>query len=142
MGILPVKWPEGLTISLCKDVVNILNGGKMLGWVFLIAAILLEVAGTSFLKLSQGLTDLRFSILGLVLYGACMCLLPFAFKTIELTVAYAVWAGLGTVLITSVGVFRLHESVTLVKFSGIALIIVGLVGLKIGYKPAKEEMTK
>jgi small multidrug resistance pump len=126
-------------VLLYTGVANILEGGRMLGWVFLIMAILLEVAGTSFLKFSQGLTDLRFSILGLILYGTCICLLPFAFKTIELTVAYAIWAGLGTVLITAIGIVGLHESVTLVEFSGIALIIMGLVGLKIGYKPANEK---
>ena len=114
----------------------------MLGWIFLILAILLEVAGTSCLKLSEGLTNLGFSTLGFICYAICMAILPFAFNKIEMTVGYAIWAGLGTVLITGIGILGLHESVTLVKFFGIGLIIIGLIGLKIGSKPVGNEEEK
>ena len=101
-------------------------------WLFLTAAIVLEVAGTTSMKLSEGFTRLVPSVLLFVLYGASFVALTFSLKKIDVSIAYAVWAGVGTALIALVGVTFFHEQITVIKFVSICLIIVGVVGLYLG----------
>ena len=101
-------------------------------WLLLTAAIVLEVAGTTSMKLSEGFTRLVPSVLLFVLYGASFVALTFSLKKIDVSIAYAVWAGVGTALIALVGVTFFHEQITVIKFVSICLIIVGVVGLYLG----------
>ena len=101
-------------------------------WLLLTAAIVLEVAGTTSMKLSEGFTRLVPSVLLFVLYGASFVALTFSLKRIDVSIAYAVWAGVGTALIALVGVTFFHEPITVIKFISICLIIVGVVGLYLG----------
>ncbi|MEH2084780.1 MAG: multidrug efflux SMR transporter [Nostoc sp.] len=98
-------------------------------WIYLILAILFEVSGTTCMKLSQGFTKIVPSILIFVFYGLCFTFLTFALKRLEVSVAYSVWAGLGTVLIALIGVIWFQESATLIKLVSIALIIIGIIGI-------------
>ncbi|MEH1938992.1 MAG: multidrug efflux SMR transporter [Nostoc sp.] len=98
-------------------------------WIYLIAAILFEVSGTTCMKLSQGFTKLVPSVLIVVFYGLCFTFLTFALKKLEVSVAYSVWAGLGTVLIAIIGIIWFRESATLIKLLSIALIIIGVIGI-------------
>jgi small multidrug resistance pump len=104
----------------------------MLSWVILSVAILLEVAGTSCMKLSQGFSRLIPSILIFVFYGLSFAGLTIALKKIEVSIAYAVWAGIGTALIAAIGMVYFKEPLTLVKLLSILLIITGVVGLNLG----------
>lgn len=81
------------------------------------------------MKLSQGFTKIVPSILIFVFYGLCFTFLTFALKRLEVSVAYSVWAGLGTVLIALIGVIWFQESATLIKLVSIALIIIGIIGI-------------
>ena len=101
-------------------------------WLFLTAAIVLEVAGTTSMKLSEGFTRLVPSVLLFVLYGASFVALTFSLKKIDVSIAYAIWAGVGTALIALVGMTFFHEQITVIKFVSICLIIVGVVGLYLG----------
>ncbi|MEH2198090.1 DMT family transporter [Nostoc sp.] len=98
-------------------------------WIYLIAAILFEVSGTTCMKLSEGFTKLVPSVLIFIFYGLCFSCLTLALKRIEVSVAYSVWAGLGTVLIAIIGIIWFRESATLIKLLSIALIIVGVIGI-------------
>ena len=98
-------------------------------WIYLIAAILFEVSGTTCMKLSQGFTKIVPSILIVVFYGLCFTFLTLALKKIEVSVAYSVWAGLGTVLIAIIGIIWFRESATPIKLISIALIIMGVIGI-------------
>ena len=98
-------------------------------WIYLIAAILFEVSGTTCMKLSQGFTKIGPSILIVVFYGLCFTFLTLALKKLEVSVAYSVWAGLGTVLIAIIGILWFRESATLMKLMSIALIIMGVIGI-------------
>jgi small multidrug resistance pump len=104
----------------------------LISWLYLIAAIIFEVSGTTCMKLSQGFTKIVPSILIFVFYGICFTFLTFALKRLEVSVAYAVWSGLGTILITSIGVVWFREYFTPVKFLSIALIIIGVIGINSG----------
>jgi small multidrug resistance pump len=101
-------------------------------WFILAGAIALEVAGTTSMKLSEGFTKLVPSVLLFVFYAASFVALTFALKKIEVSVAYAVWSGVGTALITAIGILYFREAATALKFISILLIIVGVVGLNLG----------
>lgn len=101
-------------------------------WLFLAAAIALEVAGTTSMKLSQGFSRLLPSVLLFVLYAASFAALTLALKKIEVSVAYAVWAGVGTALIATIGMVYFRESVTPLKLVSLSLIVLGVVGLNLG----------
>ena len=98
-------------------------------WLYLAIAIVLEVIGTTSMKLSAGFTKTIPSILMFVFYLASLAVLTLALKKIDASVAYAVWAGLGTALIATIGIVYFHESATLLKIISILLIIAGVVGL-------------
>ena len=100
-------------------------------WFYLASAIALEVAGTTAMKLSEGFTILVPSILLFVFYAASFVALTFAIRKIDVSTAYAVWAGIGTALITAIGVLYFRESATLLKLLCIGLIILGVVGLNL-----------
>jgi small multidrug resistance pump len=100
-------------------------------WIFLILAILFEVAGTTSMKLSEGFSRLIPSILLFVFYAASFVAVTFALEKIDISVAYAVWSGVGTALITIVGILFFRETVTILKIVSIILIIIGVVGLNL-----------
>jgi len=101
-------------------------------WSFLFAAILLEVAGTTCMKLSEGFSRLTPSLLMALFYILSFASLTVAGKRIEIGVAYAVWSGLGTALIAVIGFTFFGEVATSLKLVSIALIILGVVGLNLG----------
>ena len=98
-------------------------------WFFLAMAIALEVMGTTCMKLSQGFTKLLPSVSVFVFYGMCFSFMILALKRIELSIAYAIWAGLGTALIAVIGIVWFQESVTLLKIASIVFVVMGVVGL-------------
>jgi small multidrug resistance pump len=83
------------------------------------------------MKLSEGFSKILPSILMFVCYGLCFTIMTLALKKLELGVVYAIWSGLGTVLITAIGIFLLNESASPVKIGAILLIIIGVVILKL-----------
>jgi small multidrug resistance pump len=101
-------------------------------WLYLALAILLEVSGTTCMKLSQGFTKLVPWALLFVFYTLSMGMLTLALKGIDVSVAYAVWSGVGTALIATIGVLWFKEPLTALKLISIGLIIIGVVGLNLG----------
>jgi small multidrug resistance pump len=100
-------------------------------WVFLVFAILLEVSGTTCMKLSEGFTKLVPSILLFVFYTLSLGMLTLALKRIDVSVAYAVWSGVGTAVIATIGVLWFKEPATALKLISLTLIIIGVVGLNL-----------
>lgn len=98
-------------------------------WIYLWLAIGLEVAGTTCMKYSQGFTRLLPSVLIFVFYAGAFVSLTLALKRLDVGLAYAIWAGVGTVLIVIIGVLLFDESVTLMRVFCIGLIVAGVVGL-------------
>jgi small multidrug resistance pump len=98
-------------------------------WLFLSDAILLEVAGTISMKLSEGFTRPIPSVLIFVFYIISFVALTFAIEKIEVSTAYTIWAGVGTALIAIIGLVYFGEPTTAIKFISIILIIIGVIGL-------------
>ncbi len=103
-----------------------------MSWFYLILGIMLEVSGTISMKLSQGFTYTLPSVLMFLLYGLSFTLVNFAFRKIDVSLGYAVWSGLGTTLIATVGILWFKEPISVLKIISIGLIIVGVIGLKCG----------
>ncbi len=100
-----------------------------MGWILLVVAIVLEVAGTTNMKLSEGFSKLVPSLLVLFFYALSIIALTFAVNRLDVSVAYAVWSGMGTALVAMIGLWFFQESVTTVKVVALGLIFVGVVML-------------
>lgn len=100
-----------------------------MSYLYLAAAILFEICGTTCMKLSEGFTRTLPSILIFVFYGISFVSFTIALKKIDVSVAYAIWAGLGVAMISIIGYVGFHEPMSLVKIISIVLVIVGVVGL-------------
>jgi len=99
-------------------------------WIFLIIGIIFEVLGTICMKLAEGFTKLVPSILVFVFYGLSLAALVFVLKKMEVSIAYAIWASIGTALIAVIGIVWFKETISVVKIISISLIIIGIIGLE------------
>ncbi|MDD3580472.1 MAG: multidrug efflux SMR transporter [Desulfobacca sp.] len=102
-------------------------------WWFLMLAIVLEVSGTISMKLSQGFTKFWPAVSMFLLYGLSLASLTLALKKIELSIAYAVWSGLGTALIATAGIVWFREPISLVKIVSLGLVVIGIIGLNLSH---------
>ena len=100
-----------------------------MSWIYLLVAILFEVSGTTCMKLSQGFTRPVPSVLLFAFFALSFGAATLAIRRIEVSVAYAVWSGVGTALIALVGIVWFKESLSLIKAASLVLIILGIVGL-------------
>lgn len=104
----------------------------MKGYVFLLFSISFEVLGTSMLKLSDGFTNLVPSVVLLVSFAISFILMGFVLKTIPLSIAYSVWAGLGTVATGLIGVFVYGEVLSTLNSIGLIVIVLGVIVMNVG----------
>ena len=100
-------------------------------YVFLLLAIVSEVIGTSALAASQQFTKLGPSLVTVAGYGLGFYFFSFALKAIPMGVAYAIWGGVGIVLVTLIGFFYLKQRLDLPALAGIALIVVGVLVMQL-----------
>jgi quaternary ammonium compound-resistance protein SugE len=101
-----------------------------MGWIYLFAAGLLEIAWAAGLKLSNGFTRLGPSVVTIALMIASFLLLGRAVRSIPLGTAYAAWTGIGAVGTAIVGIAFFGESRELSRVLCILLIVTGVIGLK------------
>ncbi|MBL4614524.1 MAG: multidrug efflux SMR transporter [Magnetovibrio sp.] len=94
-------------------------------------AIATEVAGTTALKFSDGMTKLGPSVVVVIGYGFSFWLLALTLKSMPIGLVYAVWSGLGVAAIAIVGVYWFDEPLNLAGIAGLALIILGVVVLQL-----------
>jgi small multidrug resistance pump len=102
-----------------------------LGWLYLTAAIVSEVIGTSALAPSQGFTKPVPTIIVLIGYGTAFYLLAQTLHTIPVAVAYAVWSGAGVALITLVAWALFGQRLDAFALLGIAMIVAGVLVIQI-----------
>ena len=100
-------------------------------YVYLLIAIIAEVIATSSLKASQGFTRLIPSMVVLLGYGAAFYLLSLSLKGIGVGIAYALWSGIGIILVAAVGVVVFGEEIDVPAVIGFVLIIAGVVILNL-----------
>jgi len=100
-------------------------------WALLAVAIVSEVGGTTCLKLSNGFTNWPATAAMVLFYLVTFGSLIFVVKHIPVSVSYAVWSGVGTALIATIGTVYFKEPVTVARLLFIGLIIGGAVGLNL-----------
>jgi small multidrug resistance pump len=100
-----------------------------MNWLYLSVAIVLEVVATSALKASDGFTRLLPSVVVVMGYAAAFYTLSITLRTMPVGVVYAVWSGVGVVLITLVGWLLFKQELDAPAFIGIALISAGVIVL-------------
>lgn len=103
----------------------------MNAWLFLSAAIALEVTGTFLLKLSNGFEKWQWGTLSILCYSACFWVLAPAMKVLPVGVVYAIWAGVGIVAAALIGVLAFNERLGALQLVCIAMVLIGAVGLRI-----------
>jgi small multidrug resistance pump len=103
-----------------------------MGYLLLSAAIAAEVAATTAMKYSEGFSRLVPSVLTVLGYVVSFALLAQTLRTVSVGTAYAIWSGVGTAAIATIGMLFLGEGMTVAKAAGIALIILGVVVLNMG----------
>ncbi|MBP7337640.1 SMR family transporter [Niveispirillum sp.] len=95
-------------------------------YLFLAVAIICEVIGTSFMKQSDGFTRLVPSLVTVAAYLAAFYCLSLTLKTIPTGIAYAIWSGVGIVLIAIVGWVFQGQKLDLPAILGMGLIVAGV----------------
>lgn len=99
-------------------------------WIFLVIAGGLEVFWSTCMKYSEGFTDLKFSVLTIIGMIFSFLFLSQATKSLPLGTAYAVWTGIGALGAVIVGIVLFKEPVTAARIFFMALLLIGIVGLK------------
>ncbi|WP_128893829.1 DMT family transporter [Longirhabdus pacifica] len=101
-----------------------------MSWTILITAGLLEIGGVFFLKLSEGFSKLKPTLLYILFMGSSFYLLSVSLKVIPISVAYGIWTGIGAVGSVLLGMFLFKEPKSIKKLALVAGIIISIVGLK------------
>ncbi|MCB9494435.1 MAG: multidrug efflux SMR transporter [Desulfobacteraceae bacterium] len=96
-------------------------------WIYLFIAIVSEVIGTSALKPSDGFTRLWPSLAVLIGYIVSFYYLSLTLKTMPVGIAYAIWSGVGVVLVVIIGWFFFNQKLDWPAIAGISLIMTGVV---------------
>ena len=102
-----------------------------MAWFLLIGAGLLEIVWATALKHSDGLARFWPSAIAIVAAVASIVMLGMALKSLPVGTAYAVWVGIGAVGVALAGIILLGESASFARLAFLALILIGIVGLRI-----------
>ena len=106
----------------------------MSAWGFLAMAIVFEILGTFFLKLSDGFAKWRWGVVAMGLYAGSFWSFAPALRTIPVGVAYAIWAGCGIAAAALIGLFAFGQQLDPWQMLFILMILVGAIGLRLGTK--------
>ena len=115
-----------LSLSIYKVLAIIKKMTLTYAYIFLVLAIAFEVLATSFLKDTNGFTNLYPSLLVIIALCICLFLMSHTMKFIPVGIVYASWAGLGIVAITIVAVIKYNQIPNIPTIIGLVLIVVGV----------------
>jgi quaternary ammonium compound-resistance protein SugE len=102
-----------------------------MSWIILILAGVAEITWAVALKYADGFTRIIPSVITVVGYIASLVLLSMAMKRLPLGTSYAVWTGIGIVGTTVLGIFLFQEKLSPVQVICVAMIVIGIIGLKL-----------
>ncbi|RKS84639.1 quaternary ammonium compound-resistance protein SugE [Orbus hercynius] len=102
-----------------------------MAWIYLIIAGIFEIIWVISLKYSHGFTRLTPSIVTILTMICSFVLLAQAIKSLPMGTAYAVWTSIGIIGATLIGIFVFNESMAPIRLICLALVIIGVIGLKL-----------
>ncbi len=100
-------------------------------WLLLLTGIVAQSISATFMKLSMGFSNLLPTVLAIIFWAISMSVFIYALKNFDLSYAFALYAGLGVVLVGVIGVVFLKEPVSALKVGSILLIALGVAGLNV-----------
>ncbi|MDC9720840.1 MAG: SMR family transporter [Gammaproteobacteria bacterium] len=103
----------------------------MKSWMLLLCAVVCEVVGTSAIKYSEGFTKIVPTVIVFIGFGVAFYLLSITLKVIPIGMAYAVWSGLGIVLISVIGHFVFQQRLDTPAFIGMSFILAGVIIMQV-----------
>lgn len=106
-----------------------------MGWIILVIAGLFEVGWAIGLKYTDGFTRLWPSVWTILAMSISLWLLGIAMKSLPVGTAYSMWVGVGAVGTVTLGIILLGESANAARLVSVALIVAGIVGLKLATPP-------
>ncbi len=101
----------------------------MHSWWYLITGILFGVLGTISMKLSHGLKKWKPTFSLIIFYLISFVALTLAVRGMDVSMVYAIWSGIGTILIAIIGTLIFEESMSLIKIMSIMCIVIGVMGI-------------
>jgi small multidrug resistance pump len=107
-------------------------------WLLFFFAIVGEVVGTTSLKLSNGFTRFWPSVFVIVGYALSFYLFALTLKVIPVGIGYAIWSGIGIVLISIIGHYFFKQHLDLAAYLGITLILAGVLVIQLFSKSVAE----
>ena len=99
-------------------------------WIYLIIAIITEVIATSALKESQGFSKIFPSVIVIVGYSLTFYFMSLTLKEMSVGITYAIWSGMGILLISLIGYFRYNQLLDSAAILGMSFIAIGIVILR------------
>ena len=108
-------------------------------WLYLFLAIIAETLGTTFLKMSNGFTQLFPSILAIALFCLALFLSAITLKYLAVGIVYAIWSAMGIAIVAIVSYFVYSQSLQWQAIIGLILVIAGVVLLNIFSSEAKSK---
>lgn len=106
-----------------------------MAWVYILIASVFEICWAVGLKYSEGFTQIKATIFTVITMILSYVFLALGVKQLPIGTAYAVWTGIGAVGTVIYGMIYFNESKDLLRILFIFLIVVGIIGLKLSYKP-------
>jgi small multidrug resistance pump len=110
---------------------------RRVAWAYLVIAIVSGASGTSALSRTQGFTQLEPALVTAACYAACFLALTRALRVIPVSVAYAVWSGVGIALVSLIGWVLFDQPLNAGELLGIGLILVGTVVIQLFSRAAR-----
>ena len=114
------------SIYIYREYLKLINMNLTYAYIFLILAIAFEVLATSFLKDTNGFTNLYPSLIVIIALCICLFLMSHTMKFIPVGIVYATWAGLGIVAITIIAIIKYHQIPNIPTIIGLFLIVAGV----------------
>ncbi len=102
-----------------------------MAWIVLFIAGLLEIVWLVLFKQSEGYTRWGYAVAGLVVSVISFVMVGWTLKTLPVGTAYAVWTGMGAAGAAIIGILMFNEPATAIRLACVALIVVGIIGLKL-----------
>ena len=100
-------------------------------WIYLIIAIITEVIATSALKESEGFTKTIPSLIVIIGYSITFYFMSLVLREMSVGITYAIWSGMGILLITTIGYFRYNQMLDAPAVLGMSFIALGIIILRV-----------
>ena len=99
-------------------------------WIYLIVAIITEVIATSALKESEGFSKILPSLIVVIGYSLTFYFMSLVLKELSVGITYAIWSGMGILLISLIGYFKYNQVLDIPGILGMTFIVIGIIILR------------